>query len=276
MFFRVQELFQGGGELLKAEAEMAARRMRRAAITSAVIALAVLIVLTGLGVLIAGGTAALARETGWPAALAITGGTVFAIGLVVFVAARPATLPSEAPGEPDMNPSDKAAEAKEQIRAALDPDTTPPPADPDQPPDLAQLRDAAIAYVVKNPAAVASGALLALSVIGPGRAFRLVTRGAALAGLASTIMQQIKDQPKADQAAKPHPPMPRDDDIDTDRMPDQAAHAHMWKDPVPPSRDNPMGIGVDRPPGPQHTDNARAPVVTPPSLGRSTPGIAGI
>lgn len=275
MFFRVQELFQGGGELLKAEAEMAARRMRRAAITSAMIAVAVLIALVGLGVLIAGGTAALARDTGWPGALAITGGAVFAIGLIVFLFARPASLPSEELGETDMNPSEKAAEAKEQIRAALDPETTDPQIDPTQPPDFAQLRDAAIDYVMKNPAAVASGALLALSVIGPGRAFRLVTRGAALAGLASTIMQQMKDQPRGEKPAKPsRPPVPRDDDMDTDRMPEEGPH--MWKDPVPASRDNPMGIGVDRPPGPQHSDNAHAPVVTPPTLGRSTPGIAGI
>lgn len=275
MFFRVQELFQGGGELLKAEAEMAARRMRRAAITSAMIALAVLIALAGLGVLIAGGTAALAHETGWPGALAITGGAVFAIGLIVFLAARRASLPSEELGETDMNPSEKAAEAKEQIRAALDPETTDPQNDPTQPPDFAQLRDAAIAYVVKNPAAVASGALLALSVIGPGRAFRLVTRGAALAGLASTIMQQMKDQPTGEKAAKPpRPPVPRNDDIDTDRVPDQGAH--MWKDPGPPSRDNPMGIGVDRPPGPLHTENTRAPIVSPPGIGRTTPGIVGI
>lgn len=202
MLWRISQLFSGGGDLLKAEAEIAAKRMRRVAITGVVVAIGLLAALIGLLIALAGAAVALAAEIGWAGSLAVVGAFVLILGIAIALAARKKKIDEEPPAKGfHMPPEVEATHAKSQMRDAVDPHEH----NPNEPhaarqqahagslPDFNAIKDKVVDFAAKNPAAVASGAFLALSIIGPFRTFKMITRGAALAGMAATAVEHLKD-----------------------------------------------------------------------------------
>lgn len=230
MLWRIKELFDGGGELIRAEAELAANRLKRGLLAAILLVAALAVAILGLGVLLAGLTTALAAQTGWIAALCIVGGILF---LIAAVAAWPALNTLQRPfsrGEHDTHPVIRAAESRNQMADAINPSVSKQEAKGLPPPqrrtesintDLDQLKDAAVEFVSKNPAAVASGAFLALSIIGPFRTIRLLSRGLAVAGLVTTVVDSLNEQKRPDRRP-PRPTRPGPIDRDTPRDPPPA------------------------------------------------------
>src|SRR5690606_20490347 len=87
IFWRVKELLEGGGELLRAEAELASKRFRRVLVGSALVLLGVTVALAGLLTVAAGITVEIAQHLGWSAALMIMGASVTALCVLVWLIA---------------------------------------------------------------------------------------------------------------------------------------------------------------------------------------------
>jgi hypothetical protein len=196
MLWRVQHFFDGGGRLLKAEARLAAEHVKHAVVGGSVVALACIVALVGGGVLLAGAALALSTQIGWPWTLCVIGGVLLIGGLLTFAAVKASLQKQFNTKGSTMSPVDEAAYAKQQMHEAVDPDTTPPSEHGQQhkPMSVESVKTAAVDFVSKNPSAIASGAFVALSLIGPFRAIRLLAKGAALAGLAATIADQVKKE----------------------------------------------------------------------------------
>jgi hypothetical protein len=202
MLWRISQLFSGGGDLLRAEAEIAAKRMRRAAIAGAVAAIGLLAALVGLLIAVAGGSVALAGVIGWAGSLLVVGTLVLVIGLAMAMVARKKNKGEEPSAKGfRMPPEVQATQAKHQMHEAVDPKEKNPNESHDSEggesggsdsPDFGAIKDKAIDFAAKNPAAVASGAFLALSIIGPFRAFKMISRGAALASMAAAAVDHFK------------------------------------------------------------------------------------
>lgn len=224
LLWRAKELLEGSGDLLRAEAELASMRIKRMLVGMVFLALAGLVGLIGLGMILAGITVSISRELGMGPALAIVGGGVTAVCLIAWgvIALRrktddDGTLPSDTSTsnptqtQEEPSPSEAAQEAKEKMKDAATPGT--PKNEPKIPGDLHELKDAAIDFATKNPMAVGSAALLALSVVGPGRTLRLISRGVAAAGLVGTVLDAMQSDDESGKgaanesmASKPTPP----------------------------------------------------------------------
>lgn len=208
IIWRAQHFFNGGGRLLKAEARLAAEQVKHAVVGGSVVALAFIVVMIGGGVLLAGAALALSTLIGWPWTLCVIGGVLLIGGLLAFAAVKASLKKQFNTKGSTMNPVDEAAYAKQQMHEAVDPETTPPQqaGHQSQPMSVESVKTAAADFVSKNPSVVASGAFLALSLIGPFRAIRLLARGAALAGMAATIAEQVKKQrAKSDEPSNVQP-----------------------------------------------------------------------
>lgn len=217
MLWRLKELFDGGGELIRAEAELAMNRLKRGLLAAVLLLAALAVAVLGLGVLLAGLTTALAAETGWIAALCIVGAVLFVLALL---AAWPVLQMMRNPYLHDRlstNPVIRAAESRHQMSDAINPSVSkeeatglPPPErrTESMPTDLEGMKNAAVDFVTRHPAAVASGAFLALSLIGPFRAVRMISRGLAVAGLATTVIESMReDKQPARRQSRPTPPL---------------------------------------------------------------------
>ena len=87
---------------------------------------------------------------------------------------------------------EQAEDAKDRLEnaASTNPDET--PNDQDGILDsLDAIKDSAIEIGIKNPVALGSAALLVVSVLGPGKTIKMISRGAAAAGLASSLLDSI-------------------------------------------------------------------------------------
>lgn len=205
LFGRIQDLLEGGGDLFRAEAELAGRRIKHVLVSSAALGLGVLIVMSGVAVAMAGLTILLARNLGWPLALAAVGTALVIIGSGVWMLAS-----LRLKGEPDetiletahemevedSTPKQDAQEAKQQMKDAVSMDSTTPKQarEGDSLTDeLEHLKKSAVEMATKNPVIAGSAALLVVSLFGPGRTVKLVSRGMALAGLAASALEAMTE-----------------------------------------------------------------------------------
>ncbi len=203
MWWRLKELIDGGGELIRAEAELALNRLKQGFLAAVLLFAALGVAVLGLAVLLAGLTTALASQTGWIAALCIVGGTLL---LLALLGAWPALQTLRKPfsqSETSKHPMIRAAESRSKMADAVNPDVSKQEAQglpqPDKssdpfPPDIDGMKNAAMDFASKHPAAVASGVFLALSVIGPFRTIRMISRGLAVAGLATTVIDAMREE----------------------------------------------------------------------------------
>lgn len=203
---RTKELIEGGGQMLRAEAELATRRLWRAVVSSALLLGVLLVAGVAVGMLIAATTIALASIIGTAGALAAVGGTLALLSAVLLLAVwmRRTNSGQDLPDiaadqrfDPTEQPKEALMEAKQDMKDAVTPGGDHTPGGHKDAPgasnDPMDLKDAAIDFVAKNPVAVGSAVFLALSVIGPGRALRMVSRGAAAAGMIATIADKLRE-----------------------------------------------------------------------------------
>ena len=196
LLWRAKELLEGGGELLKAEAELAGMRLQRMLVGLVCYGLLAVVALIGLLALLAGLSTLLAESLGWAISLLIVGGFVLAAtALSAYVVLRLSSKrePELATGSirtEDAPPQAEAAQAKERMAQAIDDDAGQEQTNPLS--GLDQLKDEAIDFAARNPLAVGSAALLAVSAIGPLRSARLFSRGVATAGLVGSLVDALK------------------------------------------------------------------------------------
>lgn len=194
--WRAKELLEGGGELLKAEAELASMRLQRMLVGSAICVILASIAMIGLLAVLSGLAILLAEIAGWGMSLLIVGGCVLLTSaLAAYMVLRANKnarneLKTQPSHPEDLPPKAEAAQAKERMAEAIDDREEGKPDNPLS--GLDELKDEAIDFAMRNPLAVGSAALLAVSAIGPGRSMRMVSRGIATAGLVGTIMDALK------------------------------------------------------------------------------------
>ncbi|MEZ6163424.1 MAG: phage holin family protein [Phycisphaerales bacterium] len=207
--WRAKELLEGGGELLKAEAELAGMRLQRMLVGLAFYGVIAILGLIGLLTLLSGLSIMIARWQGWAVALLIVGGIVLVITTLsaVIVSRLVSTRePSMATGSlhtPDEPPQAEAAQAKERMADAMQEKPQSQEVKDNPIPGLDQLKDEAVDFAVRNPMVVGSAALLAISAIGPLRSVRLISRGLATAGLVGSLADAIRSE--SDKEDKPSP-----------------------------------------------------------------------
>lgn len=211
LIWRAKELLEGTSELLRAEIELATRRAQSVLVSSILLASCIAIGAIGVGVMLAGAAITLAGEVGWTLSLVIIGGSMLGASLIVWLAVLlRAHSARQAQHEPDsatqtqedMSPMEQVEDAKERMRNAATPGDD-RPQEPQSPRDFESLATSAVEFAAKNPAVVGSAAFLALSLIGPGRALRLVSRGVAAAGLAASLFDKVRDHPDPPKPAEP-------------------------------------------------------------------------
>lgn len=209
IFDRTKELLDDGAKLIRAEAELAAVRLKRAAISSAFVMMTVMLALLGSGLFVAGMIVMLAEFIGTAASLVAAGSFICIIAVVsaliikrrltqpdasldsIDTTVTDITIPDHEPAEADLpNNSGEASQVQLPDGAA----DKPIAAVGEHDKDPTDLKVAAIDLVSKNPAAVGSVVFLALSIIGPGRALRLASRGAAAASMIATVVDTVREQ----------------------------------------------------------------------------------
>lgn len=246
MMWRVRELLEGGGELLRAEAEIAAERLRKSMLDALLFGAGLAFGLIAALTLLAALAIVLAEEVGWAGSLGIIGGGLF---LIALIAALPA-MSRLRNGEPRRRPSPRvrAAESREQMADAANPNMTrtealgePEPAGSVRiPADIDELKAVATEFVTKHPAAVASGAFLALSLIGPFRAVRLISRGLAVAGLAATVVEAVKAEKEETTNRPPDASRPRPTPGRAASGVSEDSYAAPYRAPAPPPEPKPV------------------------------------
>lgn len=217
LIWRAKELLEGGSELLRAEVELASRRLGRMLADSLLLLGAVVLALVGVGVMLAAGAIEIAEAIGWSWALLIVGGALAGTGLIVWLAVAAARrdgvahVPGERLAAERLSPKEEIAEAKDRLHNAatpgMDPEFAPPPAARDGRDAGTKVAD----FAMKNPVLTGSAAFLLLSLLGPGRTVRMVSRGIALIGLAGTVMDKLNEPKVAGNpvagAGSPPPPV---------------------------------------------------------------------
>lgn len=198
MFGRIQQLLEGGGELFRAEAELASKRVKSALVTTTALLVSMLVVALGAAVALAGLTIEIAEGWGWPLALGAVGSAlaVVGIGLWIAIAAKNAGgRPSHQSPQSDEQaaPKQEAEEAKDKMKDAVTPDSKPKEGE-SLTDELEHLKHTAVEVAAKNPMIVGSAALLVVSLFGPGRTIKLISRAVAAAGLAATALDAFKDE----------------------------------------------------------------------------------
>ncbi len=121
-------------------------------------------------------------------AIAATLGTLLALLMALIAVHR---LPGGGAGQSDTAAEAEAEAATERFRqqAGLSDDSAASDgADEDQP----SLTERAIDAALERPDAVGAAALALVGVVGPGRALRILTRGAAAASAVSTVVRSIQ------------------------------------------------------------------------------------
>lgn len=211
--WRAKELLEGGGELLKAEAELAGMRLQRMLVGLAFYGVLAMVGFIGLIGLLAGLSIMIARSQGWAISLLLVGGGVLVLTSILAVIISQ-VLHRQQPrvatgslGTKEMPPEAEAAQAKERMGEAMDEN---PEKQKDNPlSGLDQLKDEAVDFAVRNPMVVGSAALLAISAIGPLRSVRMISRGIAAAGLVGSLVDAIRsdsDQVQPQKQSNPQQP----------------------------------------------------------------------
>lgn len=187
---RVKELLEGSGDLLRAEAELAGKRAKRMLVSSAAFALCGVVTLTGVGLMLGALGVRIAAEWGVVAALGTIGGGLVVLGGIGIMIAK--GIAGRSDGGDDFaesadrrEPEVKAEDAKQQMEDAVTPD------DDRNPLSLEGLGQSAVDAALRNPLAVGSAALLVVALLGPRRTFRVVSKGAAVVGLATSLMDAL-------------------------------------------------------------------------------------
>lgn len=201
IFWRAKELIEGGSELFRAEAELMSKRFRRLLIGSLFFVVFGLSALVGVTLITTGVLITLSDPLGWGASFAIVGGFYLLVGLLVYAIisirgnineATEIVAESSETIETPETPKELAQDAKDRLETAASPDPENAPEDKDSLFEgLDELKENAIEIGMKNPVALGSAALLVVSLLGPGKTFRIISRGVAAAGLASTLIENI-------------------------------------------------------------------------------------
>ncbi|MBO6513546.1 MAG: phage holin family protein [Phycisphaerales bacterium] len=201
IFWRAKELIEGGSELFRAEAELMSKRFRRLLIGSLFFVVFGLSALIGITLITTGVLIALSDPLGWGASFAIVGGFYLLVGLLIYAIISVRSNINEATEivaestetiESPETPKELAQDAKDRLENAASPDPENAPEDKDSLFEgLDELKENAIEIGMKNPVALGSAALLVVSLLGPGKTFRIISRGVAAAGLASTLIENI-------------------------------------------------------------------------------------
>lgn len=198
LFWKAKEIFEGGGELLKAEAELAGARFKRALVSSFVVMTLGLLVMIGLITTLAGLVILLAPTLGWGGSLLCVGaGVMLLTGLIwlTYGLANKDEAVSSATGSighDTPSPQAEAAQAKERMAQAVDAEKSEGSASDNGP--VSDIKQEAIEYALRNPQLVGGAALLALSIVGPGRSLRLLSRGVATASLVHSAIDALSTQ----------------------------------------------------------------------------------
>ncbi len=214
LFGRIQQFFEGGGELFRAEAELASQKLKGVLVSSAILGAGALFVSLGLGVALAGLTIIIAEQWGWSLALGAAGSALAVVGIALWIvaAARSGKYQTSqnvvAPvGAKAESPKQDAKEAKSKMKDAVTPGDSKTNTDGDSLTDeLEHMKQSAIEMATRNPVAVGSAALLVLSLFGPGRTIRMIGQAVAAVGLASSAIDAIAsavDDGKAKSKAEP-------------------------------------------------------------------------
>lgn len=197
LLWRAKEVLEGGSELLKAEAELAGMRLRRMLVGSLIACLFGVLALMGLFVLIAGGATILAQAVGWGISLLIVGGSLMlsaAVGWLIYSNTgqdtESITTSSDNPVD-DQPPEEAKEDAKERMSDAIHDEHPGKSASPFD--RIDEIKDEAIDYAIRNPTVVGGAALLAVSLIGPGRSLRTISKVIATAGLVQSAINAISE-----------------------------------------------------------------------------------
>ncbi|MFA6045688.1 MAG: hypothetical protein WC718_11955 [Phycisphaerales bacterium] len=197
MIDRLTSICLGAGKLFLAQAEGLLVLAQRSAIWGAAAfagGCAILLAIIGLLVAV---TATMALYWGWVVALTISSLFLGVMGLVTILVARHALTLSASRRDLPPDISAKILEAQEQIKGPEEGDKGATSTE-GFPFDISKLKGweaEAAAFVSKNPAAVVSGALCALAIVGPGRVLRLASQGMMLAGLVSGLRKEMSPKP---------------------------------------------------------------------------------
>ncbi len=213
LLWRAKELLEGGGELLRAEAELAGMRLQRMLVSMVVSVALGIIGIIGLLAILAGLSIVLARSTGWGVSLLIVGGGVVlltGIGALLMRLSGSASEPKIGKRQ-NSQPQAEAAEATQKMKEALEANPSRTSENPLS--GIDKLKDEAIEFAIKNPVAIGSAALLAFSVIGPRRMTKTIRRSVATAALLGTLMDSLKksDAPSDTSSSARASPDPRSD-----------------------------------------------------------------
>ena len=227
MFGRIQQLLEGGGELFRAEAELASQKLKGLLVRSAILAWGAVFVFLGVGVALAGLTIRIAEVWGWSLALGAAGSALAVVGIALWIAAAARSAKdgksqvSVTQESAPESPKQDAKEAKDKMKDAVSPGDSKPGTEGDSLTDeLEHVKQSAIDIATRNPVAVGSAALLVLSLFGPGRTIRMISQAVAAAGLASSAIDAIataadagdaksKAVPEPDPRSRSHEPRPR-------------------------------------------------------------------
>ncbi|MEQ9207187.1 MAG: hypothetical protein RLN78_07465 [Phycisphaerales bacterium] len=206
--WRAKEILEGGSEFVRAEAELMSKRLNRLLINSLILLTLTLTLFLGTILVTAGIAVALSIQIGWAPSLVIVGVVYLLASLALYGVLRcrsNATFDAESDQTNDAtqdNPEEKAEEAKDRMDNAVS--KNPKQQDKQQesestPADilseLDSLKDAAVDLSTKNPVAVGSAVLLTLSILGPRKSFRMISKGAAAVGLMSTLLDSTSSKP---------------------------------------------------------------------------------
>lgn len=209
LIWRAKEIFEGGSELLKAEAELAGQRIKRMLVGSATLVLLLVLALVGLLGMLIGVCILMAPALGWGYTLLTIGGAIllFAVLFAIYVhtSSRKPKSPRKAVGSigsEETTPQADAAQARERMSHALH-DKKKQSKEQNPLSGVGMIMDEAIEYAMKNPATVGSAALLAISVIGPKRSLRMISRSAGTAGLVSKVLDSMNETSNPDPGSPP-------------------------------------------------------------------------
>ena len=212
LFWKAKEILEGGGELLKAEPELAGARLRRALVGSFIALLLALLAFTGLLTVLIGTVILLAPPLGWGGALLAVGATVIgmtALGWAVYAFSSNGAAHQAATGsiaEAPVPPEAEAAQAKERMAQAVHEQKPEKPESESDP--ISGIKDEAIDLAMRNPEIIGGVALLALSVVGPGRSLRMISRGVATASLVRSAVEAFSADADDKDNQPPEKPQP--------------------------------------------------------------------
>lgn len=207
MLDRLESIVRDGGALFRAEGEILLAMLRRSLLISSVILAAGVLVLIALAGLAVAAAAALAAEIGWVWALVLMSTCLLTAGTATIAMSQRWLHKALQRSAMPTGPRRRAAIASGNLREEIGMDTD------DQktshtngsstaPPQNKSWQETAAEFVAENPGAVLGGLFAAVSLVGPVRSVRLLSRGMMLAGLASTVLKEVSEKAAEHAAAE--------------------------------------------------------------------------